>query len=671
MAEASEGAMAAVIDLSLPQIKQILQEQGLNQLQVANYNAPSQIVISGPAKQIETARKPIEKANGRYILLKVTSAFHSSYMAAARDLFADFLRPLTLQPPHTPVIANITARPYLIDDLKMTLANQINHSVNWVDSIRYLMGKGEQEFIECGPGNVLSGLIRKIRKQAKPLFVEEVSQPEPKRTGKLPPTETRDVVLPETEKAHPVQLGSSAFCRDYHVKHAYVARALSRGISSVEMVVSMGSSGLLSFFGAGGLKYDETAAALSRIQESLSAGQPYGMSLDYLLLKDHEETRLVNLFLDRGVSSIEAVNYLKITPDLVTYRLKGVHLQEDGTIKTPNRIMAYVSRPEIAALFMKPAPAEIVKALLQQNRISREEARLAEMIPMAGDLCAMADSGGITSQAPAYSLLPAMLRLRDEMNQQFAYAQPIRLGTGGGIGTPEAAAAAFTIGADFIATGSINQATLEAGTSKAVKERLVKVDVQDTTQAPVAETFEIGSHANVLKRGLFFAARAKRLHTIYLQHGSLEDIDQQTRRQIQEKYFKCDFAEVWRLQCQGLNKGELEKAENNPKWKMLQVFKWYFERAWDLAQKGSRESSVDYLVHCGPAMGAFNRWQRGTSLENHWERRRVAYLADLLMEEAGALVLNRSQRFLDSGHKNHQAKVKLSFSGQKQNVALL
>src|SRR3954462_15450892 len=98
---------------------------------------------------------------------------------------------------------------------------------------------------------------------------------------------------------------------------------------------------------------------------------------------------------------------------------------------------------------------------------------------------------------------------------KYRYQNKIRIGAAGGIGTPHAAAAAFILGADFILTGSINQCTVEAGTSAAAKDGLQELNVQDTDYAPAGDMFELGARVQVAKRGLFFPARANRLYELY------------------------------------------------------------------------------------------------------------------------------------------------------------
>jgi len=262
---------------------------------------------------------------------------------------------------------------------------------------------------------------------------------------------------------------------------------------------------------------------------------------------------------------------------------------------------------------------------------------------MADEICVEADSGGHTDQGVAYALMPAMLLLRDEMLTKYRYDKPIRVGAAGGIGTPHAAAAAFIMGADFILTGSINQCTVEAGTSNAVKDLLQDLNVQDTDYAPAGDMFEIGARVQVAKRGLFFAARANKLFDLYQRHGSLDEIDLKTRQQIQDRYFKRSFEEVWKetkafyLRTQPAKIAEIER---NPKQKMALIFKWYFVHSTRLAMRGSEDQKVDYQIHCGPAMGAFNQWVKGTDLQS-WRNRYVADIGTHLMRETAILLNER------------------------------
>jgi len=442
-------------------------------------------------------------------------------------------------------------------------------------------------------------------------------------------------------------LGNLEFKKDYGLRYAYLAGAMYKGIASKELVVAMGKAGMMGYLGTGGMDFAQIDAAIRVIQAELSSGQPYGMNLLCNLDRPELEEQLVELFLTLGVRCIEAAAFMRMTPSLVRWRLTGLRRNSAGVIERPRRTLAKISRPEVAAAFMQPAPEPIVKALLADGKITPMEAELSQSIPMADEICVEADSGGHTDQGVAYALMPAMFVLRDESMAKFRYDIPIRVGAAGGIGTPHAAAAAFIMGADFILTGSINQCTVEAGTSDVVKDLLQELNVQDTDYAPAGDMFEIGARVQVAKRGLFFAARANKLYELYQRHNSIDEIDVKTRQQIQERYFKRSFDDVWnetRAYYARAHPSKLTEIENNPKQKMALIFRWYLVHTTRLAMRGSEDQKVDYQVHCGPAMGAFNQWVRGTDLQS-WRNRHVADIgtkimvstADMLNERLGSM----------------------------------
>jgi malonyl CoA-acyl carrier protein transacylase len=170
MSQAKNGAMGAVIGLGASVIAKVMKENGLASLDVANYNSPSQTVVSGPVEDIKRAGPLFEKGGARmYMPLQVSAAFHSRYMADAAKAFADFLAPMSFSTPKTPVIANVTGRPYPTENasesIKFLLVNQIRQSVQWTQSVRFLMEQGVTQFIEMGPGNVLTKSVQQIQQE--------------------------------------------------------------------------------------------------------------------------------------------------------------------------------------------------------------------------------------------------------------------------------------------------------------------------------------------------------------------------------------------------------------------------------------------------------------------------------------------------------------------------
>jgi malonyl CoA-acyl carrier protein transacylase len=170
MSQAKNGGMGAVIGLSAGAVAKVIEESGLNSLDVANFNSPSQTVVSGPVEDIKRAGPFFESAGAQmYIPLQVSAAFHSRYMADAARAFADFVVPMSFAAPRITVVANATAQPYPTDNasdsIKSLLVSQITKSVRWTQSIRFLINQGVTQFSEIGPGNVLTRMVQQIQQQ--------------------------------------------------------------------------------------------------------------------------------------------------------------------------------------------------------------------------------------------------------------------------------------------------------------------------------------------------------------------------------------------------------------------------------------------------------------------------------------------------------------------------
>ncbi|MBU3187803.1 ACP S-malonyltransferase [Clostridium estertheticum] len=630
MSQATYGGMAAIIGFTSEKIKEILQNYKLNTIDIANLNTPTQIVISGPIDNIRNAKDVFEKEGVKaYIILKVSGAFHSRYMSEARDRFELFLEQFKFNKLTIPVIANLNARPYKDEEVRTNIINQITHSVRWCDSIRYLMGKEDMEIIQVGPGTVISELVKSIQDESEPKKVDE--------------SDRRFVV-------RALSLGDKEFKKDYNLKYAYLTGGMYRGVASKEMVVKMGKAGMMGFLGTGGLEVEQIESKIKYIQKELCKNQAYGMNFLANMYNPLIEEKNIDLFIKYGIRNIEASAFINMTPALVRYRVNGLKYNSQGIVTHINRIIAKVSRPEVAEVFLSPPPKYIIEKLLMENKITHEEAIMSSKISMCDDLCVEADSGGHTDHGVAYVLMPVIIKLRDEMMKKFKYAKEIRVGAAGGIGTPEAALAAFMLGADFILTGSINQCTVEADTSDSAKDLLQQMNVQDTEYAPAGDMFEIGAKVQVLKKGLFFPSRANKLYDLYKRYKSLDEIDEKTRNQIQDRYFKRSFNDVYeetRSFFLKRNPKEIEKAEKNPKYKMALIFRWYFNYSSRLALSGNMENKVDYQVHCGPALGAFNQWIKGTEMED-WKNRNVDKIAVMIMVETAKLLENRFNSFLET-----------------------
>ncbi len=163
MSQAAKGAMAAVLGMPEKNIKECLETNHLNKIDIANYNAPSQLVISGLEEDISTAQTYFEKAGALYIVLNTSGAFHSRQMASAKTQFEKYLKEFEFDDLQIPIISNTHAKPYEQDKITQNLADQIDHSVKWSQSIQYLLERDEVEFEELGVGDVLKKLVKTIQ----------------------------------------------------------------------------------------------------------------------------------------------------------------------------------------------------------------------------------------------------------------------------------------------------------------------------------------------------------------------------------------------------------------------------------------------------------------------------------------------------------------------------
>lgn len=438
----------------------------------------------------------------------------------------------------------------------------------------------------------------------------------------------------------PEDLGDRSFCADLGIRYPYLGGSMAKGISSVAMAEALGKAGMLGFFGAAGLPLAAVETAVDRL---LASGLPFGCNLIHSPHEPDLEAALAELYIKKGVRLVEASAFLKLTLPLVRYRVHGIHRSQDGAIVTPNRIIAKVSREELAARFFAPPPPALLKELLSRGDITREQAELAAHIPMAQDITAEADSGGHTDNRPAVTLFPTLLSLAQRSRQEHGYTLPLRVGLGGGIATPASAAAAFTMGAAWIMVGSAHQACLESGTSGEVRAMLAETRQADVTMAPAADMFEMGVTVQVLKRGTMFPMRAAKLYELYRAHASLEDIPAPEREKLEKTLFLAPLEDIWQQTRSFFLKRDprqVERAEREPKHRMALVFRWYLGQAAHWAKDGEASRKIDFQVWCGPAMGSFNEWTAGSFLASPDRRDVVTVAHNILFGAAVAIRTN-------------------------------
>jgi PfaD family protein len=508
-------------------------------------------------------------------------------------------------------------------------------------------GTPQQLFWQGSPRDIVfdvDGIKEKLQQTDKPCYVMKdfVGRIGVSNTGTLVSEGKGLQVLAMTSPMPAAHLGDPTFCSDYKLKYAYKTGAMANGIASADLVIAIGKANLLASYGAAGQVPAKIIESINKIQSHLPH-QSYAVNLIHSPSEQALESAAVDLFLSKGVKIVEASAFLALTENIVYYRVAGLSRDENNNLVIANKVIAKISRKEVALPFMQAPPEEFVQSLLAKGKITPLQAELAKLVPMADDITVEADSGGHTDNRPLVALLPIIIQLRDEIQKQNAFTTKIRIGAAGGISTPASALAAFMMGAAYVVTGSVNQACVEAGTSDHVRKLLQEAETTDVMAAPASDMFEMGVDLQVLKRGTLFGPRAKKLYEYYNRYKSIDEIPAAERLSLEEKIFRQPLEEIWTA-CitffQQRDPEQIERAKNNPHRKMALIFRWYLGLSSNWANAGTPDRVLDYQIWCGPSMGAFNDWVKGTYLE-HYENRFVADVAIKIME--GAAYLYRIQ----------------------------
>ena len=176
-----QGAMTAVLGMTMNEVEKeisLIRKEGT--CEIANDNSDGQVVVSGTKKIIDLLNENLKKKNKRGIILPVSAPFHSSLMKKASESMKEKINDSDFLTPKPSIISNVTAKEENnVNDIKSLLVEQITSRVRWRESVNYMINKGVKDFIEIGPGKVLSGLVKKINKNVKTSninYIEDINK---------------------------------------------------------------------------------------------------------------------------------------------------------------------------------------------------------------------------------------------------------------------------------------------------------------------------------------------------------------------------------------------------------------------------------------------------------------------------------------------------------------
>lgn len=424
---------------------------------------------------------------------------------------------------------------------------------------------------------------------------------------------------------YPEWLGGPGMATAFGCRFPYVVGEMARGIATARMVVAAVRHGFMGFFGSAGLAPDETQAALQEIRAAVGAEAAWGANLIHSPDRPEREREIADLFIAEGVRHVSASAFMALSPEVVRLAVSGLE-EAGGEIRRRRHVLAKLSRPEVARAFLAPPPTDMLRELAAAGRIEARQAEWASRLPVASAITVEADSGGHTDNRPLSALFPALAALRDEIAPA-----PVLLGAAGGLGTPEAVAAAFALGAEYVVTGSINQSAVESGLAPEARALLAEAGPADVAMAPAADMFERGVQVQVLARGTLFAPTARRLYELWRTRTSFEALEPSERDFVERRVLRRPFAEAWaeaHARLAARDPARAARAEADPRQQLAIVFRTHLFHGAEWARQGEIQRRGDWQIWCGPAMGAFNAWVAGS------------WLADPAAREVGQIGLN-------------------------------
>lgn len=585
------GAMCAVVGLERPALQAILDEAGNGaedgagiDIDIANHNSHTQLVLSGPVAAVERAEAALKPHADRcrVVRLRVSGAFHSRMMREVAEAFAEELRAHRYEEPRVEVIANCSVQPYRRDEVEANLARQLSAPVRWLETMERFLDHGATGFVEIGPGDVLTKLAADIRARHVPRHA-----PRPAAEPATPPARP---AVPEASQAFMERFGCASLC---------VAGSLGAQGTTSALLGTLADAGILCFAPSEGLHLSDVAERVEAARAAATRAGAAGLiGLNVHAGAPGWHAELLHLAAERRVTAVELAGLGAPDEAVVLYRARGI---APGETVSAHRILVKLRDPADAAAFLEPAPATVVQALLARGAIAAGQADALRSQPLVDAVCldrsSWREPAGGAVPVPAESL-PDRLRL----------PPGVVPGLAGTVGTPADVAAALRAGAGFVVIGSALLVCGEAELPSRLTERLAGLP-------PEAYRKVLDGH--LIQYGLQSCTAADGPGTA----GALLTVQRALRR----------------IDAAGRAPAELEAELAGQSWPTPPPPAGEPLRDWLIAcaaQIGSR--SPDRLL-CSPAAGAALRWWRREHGGEHGGTPKAAGLMAGL--EAGGLAM--------------------------------
>lgn len=381
MGRVQNGAMAAIIGVESKEIEEIIDNSIYKgELFIANYNSYKQTVISGEKNNISNAEYLFKKY--RYIPLKVSGPFHSLLMEGAANEFKDYLEKITFNEFEVPVISNYSAEIYTLDNIKKNIYKHMISPVKWKQSVEVLKNKGVDEFIQAGPGNVVSNLVSTIDKELTELNIKQ-------------------------EKSNK----EIDYKLQYNTKLNYMISGKNYHIGTKEMVVTSLRKNIISFLATDHKSIEEISKEIKTINAlNIKTKTKYGLSISM----NSSEERLKKIFEiceSNRINYIEINSCVDISKELVEFKLKGISVTEKGPV-FQNKIFINSFVPELIKNFVGEPPKNLIEELLSEGKVTKEQSKFGKKNSLAS--CLVLDNNEASDSNLVRLLIPI---IRQEINK--------------------------------------------------------------------------------------------------------------------------------------------------------------------------------------------------------------------------------------------------------------
>lgn len=375
MSSAHAGSMAVILNYKAEDLQQLLNDNGITSIDIANINSPDQLVIAGPRQALEAFEGIINSLAGTYIPIPVGAPFHSRYMQPIAQDFERFLESFVFRPMSKTVISNVTGLPHQNETLKRQLVKQLYSPVQWVDSVRYLMGVKVEDYVEIGPGDVLTKLTTKIRNKCSPLVLDQAvirasterveNRVEPLSTGKATKSSWSrgDEFSRRFDLAYPHVLMLSEDNLDY----SFIERAQASGhlvFQAIPWTVEAIESG-----------------SLDNILSALGANRSNGSGCAGVAIAHSENDKvLFSKVLALQLNAVLLTGFYGMTTEWVYYRVISAYQGRFNSASQKNKLFISVDDPRCVQGFYRKLPQGVLERLHQQGRIDAAQFEFAKNI---------------------------------------------------------------------------------------------------------------------------------------------------------------------------------------------------------------------------------------------------------------------------------------------------